>query len=72
MLSEIICADLRRRVQRNVTIFAYNVIYSLDIPGVEAAYCAKIQQYIQTIRRLFLIKYHRDVWQGRKSLVTVN
>jgi hypothetical protein len=57
MLSEIISADLRRRgVQTNIIFFAHNVIYNLDIAGVEAAYGAKIRQYIQGIRHLFIIK----------------
>jgi hypothetical protein len=39
---------MRRGVQRNIIFFAYNVIYNLDIAGVEAAHGAKIYTGVHT------------------------
>ena len=63
MLAEIINADLRGKgIQRNIMLHAYNVMYNLGVVGLEAAYGAQIQQYIQEIKRTLVNKrYHRSV-----------
>jgi hypothetical protein len=77
LLAEIINADLRERgKQNNIVLHAYNVMYNLNIGGVEAAYGAQIQQLIQEIKRAMINKRYqrciteRAVEYGRRRLAS--